>query len=320
MLKIKFTLIGIIGFLLIQNLQSQPIADTTYQPVIAQKAYPKHDGTLIHIDQGHNNFHTLENSFKTFANLLERDGYHIASLKEKFDEDVLKNVEILVIPNAEADNVGHPIVAPTQSAFTRKEIKFLRKWVKKGGSLFLIADHMPFAGASAKLAATFGFKFYDSFAMDSAKKGMLTFSKDSNTLGDGLLTGRKCAKEAVNVIVSFTGQAFKCPEDAESILQLTEEQTVYLPDTMWVLNDEIQNFSARGLSQGAILEFGKGKIAVFGEAAMFTAQLAGPNKVKVGMNSEVASENFQLLLNIIHWLDDLSLCEGNKTKEFKTNN
>ena len=36
---------------------------------------------------------------------------------------------------------------------------------------------------------------------------------------------------------------------------------------------------------------------------MFTAQLAGPEKRKGGMNSEYASQNYQFLLNIIHWLD-----------------
>jgi hypothetical protein len=38
-------------------------------------------------------------------------------------------------------------------------------------------------------------------------------------------------------------------------------------------------------------------------AAMFTAQLAGPSKTQVGMNSDYAGENYKLLLNIIHWLD-----------------
>ena len=42
---------------------------------------------------------------------------------------------------------------------------------------------------------------------------------------------------------------------------------------------------------------------MFGEAAMFSAQLAGPNKIRVGMNSDYAGENYKLLLNIIHWLD-----------------
>jgi len=36
---------------------------------------------------------------------------------------------------------------------------------------------------------------------------------------------------------------------------------------------------------------------------MFTAQLAGPQRSRAGMNSDFAEENYKLLLNIIHWLD-----------------
>jgi hypothetical protein len=43
---------------------------------------------------------------------------------------------------------------------------------------------------------------------------------------------------------------------------------------------------------------------------MFTAQLAGPLKYKIGMNSELAPENYQLLLNIIHWLDGIAMTVG----------
>ena len=45
----------------------------------------------------------------------------------------------------------------------------------------------------------------------------------------------------------------------------------------------------------------KGKVVVFGEAAMFTTQKVG--KIKMGMNSKAATENLQFLRNIIHWLD-----------------
>ena len=51
------------------------------------------------------------------------------------------------------------------------------------------------------------------------------------------------------------------------------------------------------------MDYGAGRIACFGEAAMFSAQLAGPNHFKAGMNSPEAAQNFQLLLNLIHWLD-----------------
>jgi len=38
---------------------------------------------------------------------------------------------------------------------------------------------------------------------------------------------------------------------------------------------------------------------------MFTAQLAGENRRKVGMNADYAPRNYKLLLNIVHWLDRL---------------
>jgi hypothetical protein len=53
----------------------------------------------------------------------------------------------------------------------------------------------------------------------------------------------------------------------------------------------------------AALEYGKGRVFVSGEAAMFSAQLAGPNRVPTGMNAANAKENPELLLNVLHWLD-----------------
>ncbi len=77
----------------------------------------------------------------------------------------------------------------------------------------------------------------------------------------------------------------------------------YLPDTAWVFNDETTKVSANGWSQGAFKTFGKGRIVAFGEAAMFTAQIAGPEQERFGMSSDIAPENYKLALNIVHWLD-----------------
>ena len=53
------------------------------------------------------------------------------------------------------------------------------------------------------------------------------------------------------------------------------------------------------------MKAGKGRVAIFGEAAMFSAQLAGPQKRPMGMNDPVAKQNPQFLLNIMHWLSGL---------------
>ena len=57
-----------------------------------------------------------------------------------------------------------------------------------------------------------------------------------------------------------------------------------------------------GWHQGGLLKAGKGRVAVFGEAAMFTAQRAGPTERPMGMNAPVAKQNYRLLLNVMHWL------------------
>jgi hypothetical protein len=57
-----------------------------------------------------------------------------------------------------------------------------------------------------------------------------------------------------------------------------------------------------GLLQGAVLSHGRGRVAVFGEAAMFSAQLAGPNRNPMGMNAPHARQNPQFLLTVVHWL------------------
>ena len=57
-----------------------------------------------------------------------------------------------------------------------------------------------------------------------------------------------------------------------------------------------------GWLQGAVKDAGKGRAAFFGEAAMFTAQVAGAERRPMGMNSPDAEQNAQFVLNLLHWL------------------
>ena len=47
---------------------------------------------------------------------------------------------------------------------------------------------------------------------------------------------------------------------------------------------------------------GAGRLAVFGEAAMFTAQRFDPGGVLAGMNAPEAVDNLKLLRRIMAWL------------------
>lgn len=282
----------IVLFFLQMSVVAQQVADTLYAPSIEKKVR----GVEVFIDEAHNNFHTKDNRYKPFALVLTKAGYNVKGFTHKFSKESLKDTKVLVIANALVEGARGPFVTPTPSAFTHKEIANVKDWVKEGGSLFLIADHMPFAGASEKLAKAFGFTFYDSFLFDENRAGLIDFSKENKMLADNKFT------QKIKSVRTFTGQAFKIPNKAVSILKTNEKMIVHLPDTMWRFSEKTKAFSAKGLSQGAVMNYKKGKIAVFGEAAMFTAQLAGRNQIKVGMNAEEAAENYKLLLNIITWL------------------
>ena len=48
-----------------------------------------------------------------------------------------------------------------------------------------------------------------------------------------------------------------------------------------------------------------GPAAFFGEAAMFSAQVTGPERRPMGMNAPGAEQNAQFVLNVMHWLSGL---------------
>lgn len=282
---------------------AQQVPDTTYSPTIENPMYQQRKGPVVLIDEGHYNFHTKDGNYWAFANLLRRDGYTIKGHEGTFSRESLSKGKILVISNALNKMNVQNWYLPNPSAFTKEEISSVKQWVEDGGSLFLIADHMPLAGAAHDLAKAFGFTFTNGFVFKKETNGRTAyFKREDGTLGESILTKGRAPNETINKVVSFTGQAFKIPKDATSVLTFDDTYYNVLPDTAWVFKD-IPKKPVKGWSQGAYQKYGKGKLVLWGEAAMFTAQLAGPDKRKFGMSLAIAKENYQLLLNIIHWLD-----------------
>jgi uncharacterized protein (DUF2249 family) len=274
---------------------SQQVSDTLFTPVLAKPAYVKGAGPVVMIDEAHHNFHTAIGRFRPFAILLQRDGFQIKRGTIPFSAVQLKDVSILVISNALNARNNTDWTLPTPSAFTDDEIKTVQTWVEDGGSLFLIADHMPFPGCNEKLASAFGFTFTNGFAMKKKGNGPDLFCYANGRLQKNKLT------EELDSIYSFTGQAFHIPQAAKPVLILDNKFENLLPREAWKFDRDTQKENASGMNQGAYLEFGKGKVFVSGEAAMFTAQIArGTNKM--GFNHPDAKQNVNFLLNIMHWL------------------
>jgi len=298
---------------LLAGCSSSQVPDKTFSPSIEDPAYEAGKGPVVCLDEAHNNFHTLENRFWAFGELLRRDGYVTQSSKEKFSPAVLERCNIFVIANAmlESGDWGeYPY--PTPSGFTDEEIDAIRAWVQEGGSLLLIADHMPLAGVASKLASGFGVEFNNGYAVagfegeenrNAAFAKRTIFSLEAGTLIQSPITEGRNEGESVTSIRTFTGQAFQAPDSAQPILVLPENFISLMPVKSDAFGPDTKRIPVAGWLQGAVMPFGSGRAAFFGEAAMFSAQLSGDEPL--GMNAPMAEQNFQLVLNVMHWLSGI---------------
>ena len=152
---------------------------------------------LVLIDEAHFNYQLVEASDKPFAAFLQESGYRVSSLTVPFEKESLDTGQVLIIamPLAERNRIhGNPDTGmtedwslPNPSAFSDHEIAVIKSWVVDGGSLLVIFDHMPFAGAVAELARAFGIEVSNGHARDSVT-GPMIFSRSNGTLTDHVIT------------------------------------------------------------------------------------------------------------------------------------
>lgn len=303
MKTIKYSIFILLVIFSFFPLLAQQKVDSTFKIELEIPRYAKGEGPLVSVDAGHNNLHTSEGGYYPFSRLLMADGYDVESVNYGFNQTTLEKIEILVIVNPlHKSNIGN-WTNPCPSAFTESEIDAVEQWVSEGGRLLLIADHMPFAGAAQDLAAAFGFGFTNGFAIDTSSPNRSLFTNLNGTLVENEFTA-PLLKEGPIRIYSFTGQAFTIPDEATPILRFDADHINLLPDVAWEFDESTEAHSAEGMYQLAVKQHGKGRVAMGGEAAMFTAQLAGPQEIAFGMNSDFAQDNQRLLLHIMGWLGE----------------
>lgn len=280
----------------------QQLGDTAFVPSVSAPAFPPGRGPRVVLDEAHVNFHTLSGRFQVFARLLRADGFVVEPAATSFTRETLSKASVLVIANPLNARNQSDWSLPTPSAFTGAEIAAVRAWVEAGGSLLLIADHMPFPGAAHELAAAFGFELNNGFAMDTTTSGPLVLRRSDGSLGAHPVTDGRKPEERIDSVATFTGSAFRAPPRAGAVLTLPAGMVSLMPDVAWQFGPTTRRVDVGGWSQGAVTEVGRGRVAVFGEAAMFTAQRSGPNRTPMGMNAPIARQNPQFVLNLIRWL------------------
>jgi hypothetical protein len=285
---------------------ARQVPDDEFRFAIVAPRYPEGTGPRVAIDSAHGNFHTVDGRFGPFARLLEDDGYRVSGLDSSLTEESLADVDVLVIANPLAAENRRRWRLPNPSAFTEPEIQNVRRWVEEGGALLLIADHLPFPGAAESMAASFGVFFANGYAEDGEGEMHLVFRREGGTLRDHPVTDGRTADRRVDQVKVFTGQAFRLGSgvDGDPILVLPAGSRVLLPSKPRDFDQRTPYVLGEGLMQGALVRVGTGRLAVFGEASMFTAQLAIRRKstTPIGMSAEGAEQNPRLVLNVLEWL------------------
>jgi hypothetical protein len=262
-------------------------------------------GPVVLIDEGHNNFHTKDGRYRPFARLVEADGYRIGSHEGEFSPKSLGDADVLVISNSlNAVNIEEWAL-PTPPAFTDAEIQALVDFVESGGGLFLIADHMPFPGAAAALAARFNVEFSNGFVLEfddqNQQVGPSVFRRSDARIGEHVITSGRNDSETIDQVATFTGSAFPITGNAVSLIHFGDNAVMLMPTVAWEFSESTSRAQIPGWSQGVAIGHGRGRVVIFGEAAMFSSQRTGDNPPS-GMTSPIAADNQQLLLNIIRWL------------------
>jgi hypothetical protein len=299
----------------------QQVVDPDFNTTVERPAY-RANGPTVAIDEAHSNFHTAGGQYEPFANLLTNDGYRVVASTRKFGRGVFQSVDVLVVANAVVrDN-------PSSSAFTDEECEAVRDWVRDGGSLLLIADHTPFGSAAELLAGRFGVTMGKGWVFDDGPKPgeimtQLVFSRQNGLLGDHPVLRGRDASEAVSTVRSFSGQSLGVPKGATVLMKLSpsareaaDTASLEAEDAAARLNEAVGTRGSRsqpvaGRAQGIAMTFGKGKVVVLGEAALFSAQvitLKDPDgkliMFKAGMNVP-GNDDRQFALNVMHWLTGL---------------
>jgi len=273
--------------------------------------YPQGGGPIAWLDEAHNNEPILAGRYTPFVKVLEADGYVVQYLQTDFTPETLRDVKLLVIIGAlhERNLENWSLIGdgqnptksdPVLSAFSPKEIVAVNEWVVEGGALLLLAEHMPVAGAMTELAESFGFQLLNGFVEDPDTWDPAIFRVSDGTLVDHPITRGRSGETRVESVATFDGAAFTA-DNAEPLMILGPQYVSYQPKITWDIDENTPTIPVAGWFQGAVKDYGDGRLAIFSDATMFSAQLKRDGS-RMGMNNIDGTQNLQFLINIMHWL------------------
>ncbi|MBM3757155.1 MAG: DUF4350 domain-containing protein [Acidobacteria bacterium] len=272
---------------------AQQVPDREFDPPLVDPKFALGQGPSIGIDDRHYNFHTVDGGYSTFARFLRKDGYVVRAAGTQQN--------VLVIANALSKENSRRWEAPYSPAFSDSEAREIAAWVKQGGSLLLVVDHQPFPACNNSLAAKFNVQFHDGYASDPERgRSPSVFSMSNGGLRPHTVTA------GIDSVATFTGSAFQAP-DAVALLVFGGNAVSSTFDRPGGARGKAVSITpVAGWLRGAALEFGRGRVVISGEAAMFSAQRAGAERTPMGMNHPAAANNARYLRQVMGWLARVS--------------
>lgn len=285
----------------------QQVIDTVFRQAVGDPAFRPGAGPLVLIDAAHENFHTRAGRYRAFAALLEADGYRVDDLAQSPSSQTLSGAALLVIANAGLPS-DRPWSLPARSAFRAEEIDAIVNWVRGGGSVLLIVDHLPAGGAALELGRRLGVEFTNGYTVDPRSAGPDLFSRADSTLLDHPITRGRSRLDQVDSVATFTGQGFQLTEPADVLLRFGPRAFTWLPvraNTGGGFDSLTARVHSGGWPHAVAKRLGAGRVVIVGEAGGFTAQWAGPNRNPMGLNHPKSVGNQRFVRNIVHWLTGL---------------
>lgn len=285
------------------TLKAQQLADTEFHYDNKNPAFAANKGPKLLIDKAHSPY-VARGAYGPFLNLLREDGFQTNSLETKFTVKSLADTQILVVVNAYKKTYSQFSIMQPPAAHDADEIEVINDWVLKGGRLLIIADHAPFAGGTSALAEKFGFIFFNGYVLEEAalpfRHGHINYRINKGLNQKHPIVRGNFVEEEVSQLYTFTGSAFIPPAKAQSLLTIPKGFVVLMTQSTRE-SDKAPRIDVSGLSAGSTLAHGDGRVAVFAEAAAFTAQVV--NKLKtMGMNNPNGAKNPIFALATMRWL------------------
>lgn len=196
------------------------------------------------------------------------------------------------------------VTAVQAASLSDDEVSAVVAWLKAGGSALLIAEHPPYVLAAAKLAAQLGIQnwpdgstrvpevaeiffwrtdFYPGGEPGHAEiegpRRRMAYQGADAVLARHSITEGRGTNEQIQRVVTFSGSLFKLPPGGEPLLTLP---------TLPLDKSRPRRPDGSGWLQGAVMEVGKGRLALFGDGGLFSGGSAADNR--------------QFVLNVMHWL------------------